>query len=132
MGAQNNSTRWFPDGFTIHLEVMEVVKLCVLTSVPLFPCAQGTKLTSRKAANGLLSWGDCLRLYGLYDLFHFFCGEGGLREIKVWVANRGDAMNISKHKLVVMINIRNSTGFHDIMFSHSASFLGRGELAFDS
>jgi len=75
MGPQNNCTRWFPDGFTMHLEVMEVIKLFVLTRSPLFSCAQGTKLTSSEAANGLLSWGDSLRLNGLCDNFHFFGGE---------------------------------------------------------
>jgi len=74
MWVQNNSTKWFPDRFTIHLEVMEVIKLFVFTSAPLFPCAQGTKLPSSKAANGLLSWSS-LRLDGLYDHFHFFGGE---------------------------------------------------------
>jgi len=54
---------------------MEVVKLFVFTSAPLFPCTQGTKLASSKATNGLLSWSDSLRLDGLYDHFHFFGGE---------------------------------------------------------
>jgi len=54
---------------------MEVVKPFVFTSAPLFPCAQGMKLASSKAANGLLSWSDSLRLDGLHDHFHFFGGE---------------------------------------------------------
>jgi len=105
---------------------------CLCSPAPMFPCTWGTKLTSSKAANGLLSRSDCLRLNGLYNHFYFFCGEGGLGGIKVWVANRRDAANISKRKLVVMIDIRNSTGFHDVVFSHSAPCLSRRELVFDS
>mgnify|MGYP007080416401 CR=1 FL=1 len=66
-GAQNNSTGWLPDGFTMHLEVTKVVKLLMLTRAPLFPCAQGAKLAPSKVANRLLGKSDCLRLDGLHD-----------------------------------------------------------------
>jgi len=58
--------------------------------------------------------------------------QGRLREIKVWVANCGDAADISMGKLMVVINIRNDTGCHDVMLSHCAPGLGRRELAFNS
>jgi len=44
--------------------------------------------------------------------------ERGLREIKVWVTNRRDAANIGQRELVLVISIRNGTGFHDVVLSN--------------
>jgi len=49
----------------------------------------------------------------------------------MWVAKCGPSANVSKGKLMVMINIRDSTGFHDVVLSHCASCFGRTELLFN-
>ena len=50
----------------------------------------------------------------------------------MWITDCGDAANISKQELMMMINIMNSTEFHDVVFSCSPPCFSGGELAFDS
>mgnify|MGYP007080444295 CR=1 FL=1 len=103
---------------------MEVIELLVFTSASLVPSAKGSELGSSEVTCCLLCGGDGLRLCGLYHHFHFLGGYRGFGEVKVWVANGQDVLNIRKGNLMLMIIIRWSAGLHDVMFSNSASGLG--------
>jgi len=50
----------------------------------------------------------------------------------VWVTNCRDATNVGQRELVLVISIRNGTGFHDVVLSNCAPCFSRRELAFDS
>jgi len=107
---------------------VEVIKLFVFASAPLIPCAERSEFAPAETANSLFSGSDCLRLDGLHNHFHFFSGDGGLREVEVRISNRGDGANVGKGELVMMIGIGNSTGGHDVVLSNSTPSFSRGEL----
>jgi len=111
---------------------MEVIKLLVFTSAPLVPRAERSELAPGEAANGLFSRSDCLQLDGLHNHFHFFSGDGGLREVEVRMSNRGDRSNVGEGELVMMIGIGNIAGVHDVVLSNSAPSFSRRELLLNS
>jgi len=76
--------------------------------------------------------GDGMRLNGLHYHFHFFSGDGGLREVEMRISNRRDGSNVSKGELVMMIDIWNITWVHDVVLSNCTPSFGGRNLSFDS
>lgn len=114
MGAEDDAIFGAGNRFSPHAELVEMVKLFVLTSTPLMPGVELLELASGKGANGLLSWGD-MSLDSLEEDLDLVSGESLGAKIDVRMADGGNGTDVSHCESGDML-IFGFIGFEDVVF----------------